>query len=103
MASTSQLLNPYTRDWDRELMEKLGISARIFGEVKLPGTARGTLLPEIAKECGVAEIPVIAVGGHDTASAVPPCPRGRKILPISVPAPGRFWARRSKSRCAPKA
>ena len=78
VASTSQLLNPYTRDWDRELMEKLGISARIFGEVKLPGTARGTLLPEIAKECGVAEIPVIAVGGHDTASAVAAVPAREK-------------------------
>lgn len=78
IASTSQLLNPFTRDWDRELMEKLGIPAHIFGEVKLPGTVRGTLLPEIAKECGVAEIPVIAIGGHDTASAVAAVPAQEK-------------------------
>ena len=78
IASTSQLLNPFTRDWDRELMEKLGIPAHIFGEVKLPGTVRGTLLPEIAKECGVAEIPVIAIGGHDTASAVAAVPAKEK-------------------------
>ena len=74
MASTSQMLNPYTRDWDRELLEKLDIPTHMLGEVKLPGEARGTLLPEIAKECGVAEIPVIAVGGHDTASAVAAVP-----------------------------
>ena len=78
IASTSQLLDPFKRDWDRELMEKLGIPARIFGEVKLPGTVRGTLLPEIAKECGVAEIPVIAIGGHDTASAVAAVPAQEK-------------------------
>ena len=78
IASTSQLLDPFTRDWDRELMEKLGIPAHIFGEVKLPGTVRGTLLPEIAKECGVAEIPVIAIGGHDTASAVAAVPAKEK-------------------------
>ena len=74
IASTSQMLNPYTRDWDYELLEKLGIPTRMLGEVKLPGEVRGTLLPEIAKECGVDEIPVIAVGGHDTASAVAAVP-----------------------------
>ena len=37
---------------DRELLEKLDIPTRMLGEVKLPGTVRGTLLPEIARECG---------------------------------------------------
>ena len=74
IASTSQMLNPYTRDWDRELLDKLGIPSRMLGEVKLPGEVRGTLLPDIARECGVKEIPVIAVGGHDTASAVAAVP-----------------------------
>ena len=74
IASTSELVNPYTRDWDRPLMERLGIPTNFLGEIKLPGTVRGTLLPEIARECGVDEIPVIAVGGHDTASAVAAVP-----------------------------
>jgi len=74
IASTSEMINPYTRDWDRELLEKLGIPTGMLGEVKLPGTVRGTLLADIARECGVAEIPVIAVGGHDTASAVAAVP-----------------------------
>ena len=74
IASTSQMLNPYTRDWDYELLEKLGIPTKMLGEIRLPGEVRGTLLPEIAKECGVDEIPVIAVGGHDTASAVAAVP-----------------------------
>ena len=69
IASTSELLNPYTRDWDLDLMEKLGLPTHLLGEVKLPGTVRGRLLPEIATECGVGQVPVIAVGEHDTASA----------------------------------
>ena len=84
IASTSQLLNPYTRDWDRELLEKLDIPTHMLGEVKLPGTVRGTLLKEIARECGVDEIPVIAVGSHDTASAVAAGPaRDRDFAYIS--------------------
>lgn len=78
MASTSQMLNPYTRDWDKPLLERLGIPTGFLGEVKLPGTVRGTLLPELARECGVEEIPVIAVGGHDTASAVAAVPAQEK-------------------------
>ena len=70
IASTSQMINPYSRDWDRELLARLGLPTNFLGEIKLPGTVRGTLLPDIAKECGVDEIPVIAVGEHDTASAV---------------------------------
>ena len=74
MASTSQMLNPVTRNWDRALLEKLGIPTAMLGAVELPGVVRGTLLKEIAKECGVDEIPVIAVGGHDTACAVAAVP-----------------------------
>ena len=78
VASTSEMLNPYTRDWDKELLEKLGIPTNFLGEVKLPGTVRGTLLKDIARECGVDEIPVIAIGGHDTASAVAAVPAVEK-------------------------
>ena len=53
VASTSELINPYTRDWDKPLMEMLGLPTGFLGEVKLPGTVRGTLLKDIAKECGV--------------------------------------------------
>lgn len=78
VASTSELINPYTRDWDIPLMEKLGLPTGFLGAVKLPGTVRGTLLKDIAKECGVDEIPVIAIGGHDTASAVAAVPAREK-------------------------
>lgn len=74
MASTSQLLDPRTRDWSVEVFERLGLPKKLMAPIERPGALRGTLLPDIAKECGVDEIPVYAVGGHDTASAVAAVP-----------------------------
>lgn len=74
IASTSQMINPYTRTWDEELLKKLGIPTEMLPEVTQPGTIRGMLLPGIAKETGVGSVPVVAVAGHDTASAVAAVP-----------------------------
>ena len=74
IASTSEMINPRTRDWDYELLEKLGLRTDILGKIELPGNVRGRLLEDIAAECGVERVPVIAVGGHDTASAVAAVP-----------------------------
>lgn len=74
MASTSQMIDPHTRDWAWDVIDKFGIPRRILGKIEPSGCVRGTLLPQIAQECGVDEIPVIAVGGHDTASAVAAVP-----------------------------
>ena len=74
IASTSQMIDPHTRTWATGLLEKLGIPTKMLTDIEPAGTLRGTLLPEIAKECGVDEIPVISVGTHDTASAVAAVP-----------------------------
>lgn len=74
VASTSQMIDPATRDWAYDLIEKFGIPKKLLGKITPEATVRGTLLPEIARECGVGEIPVIAVAGHDTASAVAAVP-----------------------------
>ena len=74
IASTSQMIDPATRDWAWDLIDKFGIPRRILGEITPAGVVRGTLLKQIAQECGVDEVPVIAVAGHDTASAVAAVP-----------------------------
>ncbi len=74
IASTSQMLSPRTRSWDGELLQKLGIPTHLLLPVTEPGVVRGTLLSEIARETGVGEVPVVAVAGHDTASAVAAVP-----------------------------
>lgn len=71
IASTSELLEVRTRKWNWSLIRELGLPEHIFGEIIMPGQAYGTLLPEVASELGLStEIKVVAVGSHDTASAI---------------------------------
>ena len=81
IASTSQMLNPKTRAFDERIFSELGVSINITAPIIEPGTVIGKLLPEIAKETGLNNVDVIAVGCHDTASAV-----------AAVPAEGNDWA-----------
>ena len=74
VASTSQILNPMTKDLDEELVESLGLKHSQFGEMTSPATIIGTLTKEVQKMTGLTAIPVIAVAGHDTASAVAAVP-----------------------------
>ncbi len=70
IASTSELLDADKRDWSDNLINELGLPRHIFGEIVMPGTKRGKLRKEIAEETGLGEVEVVAVGSHDTASAV---------------------------------
>ena len=74
VASTSQILNPMTGDLDQELVESLGLKREQFGEMTAPATIIGTLTEEVQKITGLNAVPVIAVAGHDTASAVAAVP-----------------------------
>ncbi|WP_090817586.1 rhamnulokinase [Paenibacillus sp. yr247] len=69
-STTTQLLNATTRMWDKELLEQLGLPCEILLNPVPSGTRVGSLTKEICDELDVASIPVIAVGEHDTASAV---------------------------------
>ncbi|MDB5051974.1 MAG: L-fuculose kinase [Bacilli bacterium] len=73
-ASTTQLLNPITRDWDRDLLDVLALPNKIFSNVVKPGTAVGSIQSSVCEELGISSLPVIAVGEHDTASAVAAVP-----------------------------
>ena len=74
IASTSQMLDPRTHDLDNSLVESVGLKRSQFGEMVNPGTKIGTLTPEVQKMTGLGAIPVIAVAGHDTGSAVAAVP-----------------------------
>ena len=74
IASTSELLDAKKRAWSWDTIKALGLPEHIFGEIIMPGTIRGTLRPDIAQETGLGEIDVVAVGSHDTASAVAAVP-----------------------------
>ena len=80
-ASTSQLLNPYTRQWEYKLFDQLELPKGILPEINDAGRIIGKLTPEVENMARVKDISVVAVGSHDTASAV-----------VSVPAEGSEFA-----------
>ena len=68
-ATTGQLVSPGTKDWDRELIEKLGYPQGIFQELVQPGAVLGELTEEVQKEVGYS-CEVVVPATHDTGSAV---------------------------------
>ncbi len=75
IASTSQLLNAKTKKIEPVLLEKIGMDTSLFPCEVMPGTMIGNLADYIVEECGLNQtIPVVAVAGHDTASAVAAVP-----------------------------
>ena len=74
IASTSQMLDPRTKDLDSRLVESVGLKRGQFGEMVNPATVIGTITEEVQKMTGLGAVPVIAVAGHDTGSAVAAVP-----------------------------
>jgi rhamnulokinase len=74
IASTSQLLDPRTKQLDERLLASLGLTRSMFGKMVNPGTPIGILTDEVQKMTGLGPVPVIAVAGHDTGSAVAAVP-----------------------------
>jgi rhamnulokinase len=74
-ASTTQLIDPRTREWSHDVASRLGIDLGLFAPLRKPGDPAGVLRPEVLEEVGLAgPVPVTAVGSHDTASAVAAVP-----------------------------
>ncbi len=74
IASTSQMLNANDRDFDKDLLNVINIDKDKFVPIVYPGHVIGTLSKELQQITGLKDIPVIAVAGHDTASAVAAVP-----------------------------
>lgn len=81
IASTSQLLDARSRDWSDEVINALDIPRGLLRPIIPTGSKAGMLSDEICEELGVPKADIIAVGEHDTASAV-----------VSVPASGEDFA-----------
>lgn len=73
-ASTTQFMRAARPEWDKALLAKLGLPGGILAPLIPPATITGELLPEIRRETGLGALPVVAVGEHDTASAVAAVP-----------------------------
>lgn len=73
-ASTTQLFNPLTGDWDTGLIEQLGFARSWFPALLEPGAVAGRLTEGVATQISCERLPLVAVGEHDTASAVAAVP-----------------------------
>jgi len=73
-ASTSGMMDQRNREFGKGLLEKLGIDTDILLPITQPGTVVGPLRPSIAAQTGLGPVPVVAVAGHDTASAIAAVP-----------------------------
>lgn len=84
-ASTMQLLNLRTRDFDSDLLDLLGLRKEQFPGLTEPGADLGPIRPELAEQYGLPECRVILAATHDTASAVlgVPSAKGRSTAYIS--------------------
>lgn len=80
-ASTTQFLDPRTRQWATSLLQRMDIPTSIFGELAAPGTQLGPLRREVAAATGLHDVNVILPGTHDTASAVMAVPSSSPISP----------------------
>jgi rhamnulokinase len=84
IATTTQCYNPREKRWASELLGALNIPQEIFGEIITPGTVLGQLRASVAEDASCEPLPVIAVGSHDTASAVAAVPaEGTDFIYIS--------------------
>lgn len=72
--STSQFMDPRTRAIDGGLLREAGVDAALFPRVVMPGEQVGVLCDEVARQTGLGAVPVVAVAGHDTGSAVAAVP-----------------------------
>ena len=68
-ATTGQLVNAETKDWDYELIDKLGYPRKMFQKLIMPGTSVGHFTEEVKAEVGF-DVEGVAPATHDTGSAV---------------------------------
>lgn len=74
IASTAQMIDPRTKQWDADILNVLGLTPEHFGRMIQPGEQIGVLTKEVQRLTGLGEIPVVAVASHDTGSAVAAVP-----------------------------
>lgn len=103
IATTTQLYNPTTKDWDWETIRELGIPEHIFTKIDKTGTVRGHLRPELCEELELNPAAFVAVGSHDTASAVAAIPGKGSFAFCSSGTWSLFGAEMDKPDLSPEA
>lgn len=78
IVSTTQLYDVHANDWAWDIIDAMEIPRHIFTKIVPAGSIRGKIMPSLASELFIDEIPVISVASHDTGSAVAAVPFNEK-------------------------
>lgn len=89
-ASSTGMLALEQQDWSHELLDAAGVDPALLAPLLSPGERLGTVLPQLADELGIGQVPVIAVGSHDTASAVLAVPAAEDAHPVAFISSGTW-------------
>lgn len=101
-ATTGQLVDPKTKDWDYELIEMLGFNKNMFQKIYMPGEAVGNLTEEVKNMVGY-DCQVVLPPTHDTASAVMAVPSNEeKVCYISSGTWSLMGVERDDADCSAK-
>src|SRR5690606_11930306 len=73
-ATTTQCFHPTQRSWSTDMLRRFGLPVSMFSDVVVPGTRLGPLTGDVARNCGLSRIEVVAPATHDTGSAVAAVP-----------------------------
>ena len=103
IATTTQLYDPIKNDWDWRTICQLGLPEKIFTKIDKTGTIRGHLRKEICDEIGINPAAFVAVGSHDTASAVAAIPGEGSFAFCSSGTWSLFGAEMDKPDLSPEA
>ncbi|WP_368297514.1 rhamnulokinase [Cytobacillus firmus] len=101
-ATTTQLVNAFTKDWDGEILGKLGINKEMFQEIMPPRTVLGNLKDKLVSEFGF-DLDVILPATHDTGSAVMAVPEVENTIYISSGTWSLIGVENRFPICVPKA
>lgn len=74
IASTAQMIDPRTKEWDEDILQLLSLKRDNFGRMVMPGEQIGVLTQAVQRMTGLGAVPVVAVASHDTGSAVAAVP-----------------------------
>ncbi len=94
MASGTQLYDLKSCRWSEEILSHYNIDPALLPEIKWSGECAGTVLPEVAKELGLSENCVVAVGAQDQKCASLGAGIGDGVMTISLGTAGailKLW------------
>jgi rhamnulokinase len=80
-ATTSQLFNPKSHSWEKEIFSVMGANVGMMQNIVEPGTIIGKLHQHIVQASGMKDLPLVSVASHDTGSAI-----------AAIPSQGVNWA-----------